>query len=45
MMLAAQAEAATTKGNLGKPPTEPDIDDSSIEAAPESPGAPKGGEI
>jgi hypothetical protein len=43
MMLAAQAEAAT-KGNLGKPPTEPDIDDSGAEA-PESPGAPKGGEI
>ncbi len=43
MMLAAQAEAAT-KGNLGKPPAEPDIDDSGAEA-PESPGAPKGGEI
>ena len=43
MMLAAQAEAAT-KGNLGKPPSEPDIDDSGTEA-PESPGAPKGGEI
>ncbi len=43
MMLAAQAEAAT-KGNLGKPPTEPDIDETSAEA-PESPGAPKGGEI
>ena len=43
MMLAAQAEAAT-KGNLGKPPSEPDIDDTGIEA-PESPGVPKGGEI
>ena len=42
-MLAAQAEAAT-KGTLGKPPAEPDIDDSGAEA-PESPGAPKGGEI
>ena len=43
MMLAAAAEQAT-KGNLGKPPAEPDIDDSGTEA-PESPGAPKGGEI
>ena len=42
-MLAAQAEAAT-KGNLGKPPSEPDIEDTGIEA-PESPGVPKGGEI
>ena len=43
MMLASAAEQAT-KGNLGKPPSEPDIDDSGTEA-PESPGAPKGGEI
>ena len=43
MMLAAAAEQAT-KGNLGKPATEPDLDETSIEA-PESPGAPKGGEI
>jgi len=43
MMLASAAEQAT-KGNLGKPPSEPDIDDSGTEAS-ESPGAPKGGEI
>ena len=43
MMLAAQLESAAGK-NLGKPPSEPDIDDSGTEA-PESPGAPKGGEI
>ena len=43
MMLAAAAEQST-KGNLGKPATEPDLDETSIEA-PESPGAPKGGEI
>ena len=43
MMLAAAAEQST-KGNLGKPPAEPDIDDTSTEA-PESPGVPKGGEI
>jgi len=40
MMLAAQAEQST-KGNLGKPATEPDIDETSIEA----PESPKGGEI
>ena len=40
MMLAAQAEQAT-KGNLGKPATEPDLDETSIEA----PESPKGGEI
>ncbi len=43
MMLASAAEQAT-KGNLGKPSSEPDIDESSTEA-PESPGVPKGGEI
>ena len=43
MMLAAQLESAASK-NLGKPPSEPDIDDSGTEA-PESPGVPKGGEI
>ena len=43
MMLAAQLESAASK-NLGKPPSEPDIDDTGVEA-PESPGAPKGGEI
>ena len=43
MMLAATLDQST-KGNLGKPTTEPDIDETSIEA-PESPGAPKGGEI
>ena len=43
MMLAASLEQST-KGNLGKPATEPDLDETSIEA-PESPGAPKGGEI
>jgi hypothetical protein len=40
MMLAAQAQQST-KGNLGKPATEPDIDETSIEA----PESPKGGEI
>ena len=43
MMLAASLEQST-KGNLGKPANEPDLDETSIEA-PESPGAPKGGEI
>ena len=43
MMLAAQLESAASK-NLGKPPSEPDIDDTGVEA-PESPGVPKGGEI
>jgi hypothetical protein len=43
MMLAAQLESSASK-NLGKPPSEPDIDDTGVEA-PESPGAPKGGEI
>ena len=43
MMLAASLEQST-KGNLGKPATEPDLDETSIEA-PESPGVPKGGEI
>ena len=40
MMLAAAAEQST-KGNLGKPATEPDLDETSIEA----PESPKGGEI
>ena len=40
MMLAAAAEQST-KGNLGKPAVEPDLDETSIEA----PESPKGGEI
>ena len=40
MMLAAAAEQST-KGNLGKPATEPELDETSIEA----PESPKGGEI
>ena len=40
MMLAAAAEQST-KGNLGKPATEPDLDETSVEA----PESPKGGEI
>ena len=32
------------QGDLGKPVTEPEIDETSIEA-PESPGVPKGGDI
>ena len=40
MMLASAAEQST-KGNLGKPAVEPDLDETSIEA----PESPKGGEI
>ena len=32
------------QGDLGKPVTEPEVDETTIEA-PESPGVPKGGDI
>ena len=43
MMIAQQIEELGSKKKV-KSETEPEIDDSSTEA-PESPGAPKGGEI
>ena len=44
MMLAQQAAELEGQKNKSKSEVEPEIDDSSTEA-PESPGAPKGGEI